>query len=124
MFEFVNLFLKMAETNFGRQTSEIEKAISGWPKKEEFDPNDKLVDWLTEQERFLASFYKGLAVPPAEDTEATSMYQKLEGMCLKYLELFHDLRNKILLHDGDASPRTGRIITSGKELLDSIKDAR
>lgn len=124
LFEFIDLFIRISESNLGRQTREIEKAVSIWPKDKEIDPEDELVSWLTVEEKFIASFYKSLAVPPAEDTEASKMYEKMEKMFVKYLNAFQDLRCKILLHDGDASPRTGKVITSGKDLLKSFQDTK
>ena len=122
LFEFVDSFVKLIEVNFGRQTKEIKYVISHWPVNEEIDPDDELVDWITEEEKFLVSFYKDLAVPETEDIEATNAYKKMEDLCIKYLKIFQKLRCEISMHDGDASPRTGKVYTSGEQLLESLEE--
>lgn len=120
--EAVNLLVKYYDMFLASTVSKVEQSLSQCPTDEEFDPDEIITSSLEKMEVSIVSMLQNLDNLPDKDRLPPSAYKQVETFCLGYARKYQELREKIGIHDGLASPIMARKIKSRQDLFSLLKD--
>ncbi|MYJ88707.1 MAG: hypothetical protein F4042_02565 [Gemmatimonadetes bacterium] len=120
--EVVHCLVKYYDTFLARTVINIEQSLLQCPADEEFDPDETVTCGLEEMEEITISLMQKLDNLPENDKLPEGAYNQVSTFCSGHANTYQELRQKIGIHDGLASPVMARKIKSRQDLLSLLKD--